>query len=201
MNYKTPGVYIEEIPKLPPSIAQVETAIPAFIGYTDIAVDDKGDSLIMEPKRIKSLLEYERFFGFPDEETGLKVTINGDAANPKSVLASIEGRSKYLMHYGLQIFFANGGGPCYIVSVGDYTTGQINSDTLIEGLNATEKVDEVTLYVYPDAQGIENEDNFYSVFKASLDMCEELKDRFTVMDIWQAPNEPDYLANIATMRL
>ena len=137
----------------------------------------------------------------PDVETGLKVTINGDAANPTSVLASIENRSKYLMHYGLQIFFANGGGPCYIVSVGDYSTGQINSDLLIEGLNATEKVDEVTLYVYPDAQGIENEDNFYSVFKASMDMCEELKDRFTVMDIWQADNEPDYLANIATMRL
>ena len=31
-EYKTPGVYIEEIPKLPPSIASVETAIPAFIG-------------------------------------------------------------------------------------------------------------------------------------------------------------------------
>ncbi len=34
-EYKTPGVYIEEIPKLPPSIASVETAIPAFIGYTE----------------------------------------------------------------------------------------------------------------------------------------------------------------------
>ena len=33
--YKTPGVYIEEIPKFPPSIAAVETAIPAFIGYTE----------------------------------------------------------------------------------------------------------------------------------------------------------------------
>ena len=36
-EYKTPGVYIEEIPKLPPSIASVETAIPAFIGYTQKA--------------------------------------------------------------------------------------------------------------------------------------------------------------------
>ncbi|MBP1653020.1 MAG: phage tail protein, partial [Bacteroidetes bacterium] len=36
-EYKTPGVYIEEIPKLPPSIASVETAIPAFIGYTEKA--------------------------------------------------------------------------------------------------------------------------------------------------------------------
>jgi len=201
MNYKTPGVYIEEIPKLPPSIAQVETAIPAFIGYTDIAVDDNGDNLLNEPRRISSMLEYERLFGMPFAETGIKVTITGDAANPKSVLASIENRSNYRMHYAMQLFFANGGGPCFIVSVGDYSTGIIDSDKLIEGLNATEKVDEVTLYVYPDAQGIENLDNFYSVLKASLDMCVELKDRFTVMDVWQDPNETDYLKNIANMRL
>ncbi len=36
-NYITPGVYIEEIPGLPPSVAQVETAIPVFIGYTEKA--------------------------------------------------------------------------------------------------------------------------------------------------------------------
>jgi phage tail sheath protein FI len=36
MAYKTPGVYVEEISKLPPSVAQVETAIPAFIGYTEL---------------------------------------------------------------------------------------------------------------------------------------------------------------------
>ena len=35
--YKTPGVYVEEIVKFPPSVAQVETAIPAFIGYTQRA--------------------------------------------------------------------------------------------------------------------------------------------------------------------
>ena len=35
-TYKTPGVFVEEIPKLPPSVAQVETALPAFIGYTEI---------------------------------------------------------------------------------------------------------------------------------------------------------------------
>ena len=32
--YKTPGVYVEEIATLPPSVAEVSTAIPAFFGYT-----------------------------------------------------------------------------------------------------------------------------------------------------------------------
>ena len=33
-TYRTPDVYIEEISVFPPSVAEVETAIPAFIGYT-----------------------------------------------------------------------------------------------------------------------------------------------------------------------
>ena len=54
-DYKTPGVYIEEIPKLPPSIASVETAIPAFVGYTEKAIKKVADDLLMEPTRITSM--------------------------------------------------------------------------------------------------------------------------------------------------
>ena len=39
-TYKTPGVYTEEITRFTPSIAAVETAIPAFIGYTEKAMED-----------------------------------------------------------------------------------------------------------------------------------------------------------------
>ncbi|MCX8533030.1 phage tail sheath family protein, partial [Chryseobacterium sp. KC 927] len=62
MNYKTPGVYVEEIAKFPPSVAQVETAIPAFIGYT--AQGPKN-----EPTRISSMLEYETLFGKAKNES------------------------------------------------------------------------------------------------------------------------------------
>ncbi len=200
MNYKTPGVYIEEIPKLPPSIAQVETAIPAFIGYTDRAVDHRGNDLTNEPKRITSMLEYERFFGKPNPETGLVVTISGDAANPESVLASINNPSKYKMHYALQMYFVNGGGPCWIVSVGDYSQPQPGFNALKAGLDSTEKVDEITLYVYPDAQGLDTEDDFYNLFGETMDLCVKLKDRFAVMDIWLDPDQPDLIANVGTMR-
>jgi uncharacterized protein len=40
-SYKTPGVYLEEIAKFPPSVAEVETAIPVFVGHTR-----KADRLI-----------------------------------------------------------------------------------------------------------------------------------------------------------
>ena len=139
MNYKTPGVYIEEIPKLPPSIAQVETAIPAFIGYTETAEDEiRGEDLRNVPKRITSLHEYERFYGQPPVETSLSVLIKEKSSAPPIFQASVDpvNRSKYLMHYALQMFFANGGGPCWVVSVGDYTTGTVGFAELQAGLNA-----------------------------------------------------------------
>ena len=52
-SYKTPGVYVEEISKLPPSVAEVETAIPAFIGYTEQDTYN-GLTLVNKPTRIKS---------------------------------------------------------------------------------------------------------------------------------------------------
>ena len=55
---RTPGVFIEEISHFPASIAAVETAIPAFIGFTEKAADDDGNSLVNLPIRIASLAEF-----------------------------------------------------------------------------------------------------------------------------------------------
>src|SRR5262245_4826274 len=63
LSVKTPGVYIEEVPKFPPSVAQVETAIPAFIGYTDKADEFAPGDLKNKAVKISSLLDYETFFG------------------------------------------------------------------------------------------------------------------------------------------
>lgn len=50
-DFKTPGVYIQEIPVFPPSVAQVETAIPVFIGYTEKARLKEDGDLLNVPKR------------------------------------------------------------------------------------------------------------------------------------------------------
>ena len=63
LTVKTPGVYIEEVPKFPPSIAQVETAIPAFIGYTAKADEYGPGDLKNKAVKISSLLDYETYFG------------------------------------------------------------------------------------------------------------------------------------------
>ncbi len=69
-TYRTPDVYVEEISVFPPSVAEVETAIPAFIGYTQMATRTEADDLILKPTLIYSLKEYEELFGFAHDETG-----------------------------------------------------------------------------------------------------------------------------------
>jgi phage tail sheath protein FI len=62
VQYKTPGVYVEEIDAFPPSIVGVETAVPAFIGYTEKA-QKGGRSVALRPVRISSMVDYVEIFG------------------------------------------------------------------------------------------------------------------------------------------
>ena len=60
--YKTPGVYIAELPAFPPSVVGVATAIPVFVGYTEQALVG-GKPVIGKPISISSLAAYEEVFG------------------------------------------------------------------------------------------------------------------------------------------
>ncbi|MBB4079692.1 hypothetical protein GGR28_002317 [Lewinella aquimaris] len=199
-TYKTPGVYVEEISIFPPSVAAVETAIPAFIGYTEKAKRREDGDLFNVPYRITSLKEYELYYGFAVPEAGITVNIN-TSVTPEEVLASITDRSNYLMYYSLQAFFDNGGGPCYITAVDSYANGAgvVDFATLQAGLNEVAKVDEVTLLVFPDSTNLSSAADYYALHKAALDQCADLQDRFTVMDVWLDPADPT-ANNIDTLR-
>jgi len=201
-SYKTPGVYVEEIPKFPPSVAPVETAIPAFIGYTQ-----KAD-LLLKPTRISSMVEYETYFGLPQPEENITieatVTVVDEIRTPKSAVASLgeDARSKHIMYYALQMFFANGGGPCYIVSVGSYneTFGTApDVGDLGNGLTAVAKEDEPTLIVFPEALSLGISD-FKDLHDAALKQCADLMDRFVIMDVHggvpaQSTSAPQSMSN------
>ncbi len=198
-NYKTPGVYIEEISKFPPSVAQVETAIPAFIGYTAKADEFVEDDLVLRPKRIVSMLEYVQFFGEAQDEENIRITIDetqdaeGNTIDLR-VVGDFDGdRSRHLMYYSLQAFFANGGGPCYIVSVGSYAAlgadidpGDSSPPTLLyAGLAALEAEDEPTLIVFPESQGVASIADQGALHDAALAQCRKLQDRFLVANIYR----------------
>lgn len=187
-TYKTPGVYVEEIVKFPPSVAQVETAIPAFIGYTEKATKKEVGDLNLKPTRITSLLDYINYFGSAKNETGITVNVidSNVAAIPPDALT----KSPFLMYYALQIYFANGGGPCYIVSVGQYgetlpaPETSVSAGSLKSGLDEVAKEDEPTLIVFPDATSIANDSEFYGLYNDALTQCHNLQDRFTIIDTY-----------------
>ncbi|MEL6675726.1 MAG: phage tail sheath C-terminal domain-containing protein [Bacteroidota bacterium] len=187
-TYKTPGVYVEEITKLPPSIAEVETAIPAFIGYTENARLKEDGDLLNQPTKINSIFDYERLFGKAQAEGDGAITItieeNRDGSTTVQGKVDESKRSPYLMYYSMQAFFANGGGPCYIVSVGDYSTGIVARPNLEAGLAEVAKEDEVTLILFPDGTNMTPTTDYYSLQKSALDQCVSLQDRFVIMDVY-----------------
>ena len=167
-TYKTPGVFVEEIPTLPPSVAEVETAIPVFIGFTE-----KGPK--NEPKRISSLVEYQLYFGKALPEANFSVSIQADSTVNISV--DKNARSKFVMYYAIQLYFANGGGPCYIVSVGNFDAAAPGKDVYKAGLDEIAKEDEPTLLVFPDAPYLLGK-NYYDLAGDALAQCKLLGDRF-----------------------
>lgn len=186
-NLKTPGVYVDEIALLPPSVVGVETSIPAFIGYTEKAQEKTPGDLNLKPKKIRSLKEYETFFGRVNEGD-ITVTISdetdsADVLQRRSLSISVTPALRN-MYYHMQMFFGNGGSACYIVSV-----GQGSPDTkpavpnLENGLEEVEKLDEPTLLVFPDATGIDAQSAICNLYKKALAQAGELKDRFVIMDV------------------
>jgi uncharacterized protein len=171
--YKTPGVYVEEITKFPPSIAPVETAIPAFIGYTEKALRN-GESLLKKPVRIESIAEYEEIFGLGPSQA-LEVYLDSN----NSYLGAKKSKG-FLLYDSLALFYSNGGGNCYIVSVGNYTES-ITQPPLLEGITAIENEDEPTILLFPDAVNLSGSE-LYDVQVKALAQCAKLKDRITLCD-------------------
>ena len=213
-NYKTPGVYIEEIVKFPPSVAQVETAIPAFIGYTEKATNKINGDLKGVPTRITSMLEYETYFGGAKPEKTIKVlvtdTLINDINQRSIVVDQPSDREPFLSFYSMQIYFANGGGPCYFVSVGRYGDNLDTDDTPVTSINnandfntglaAIRKEDEPTLIVFPDATALSADAAFYTLYNNALKQCKELKDRFTIIDTRDYDTDSPVDANIQNLR-
>jgi hypothetical protein len=172
---KVPDVCKQEIPKFPPFIAAVETAIPAFIGYTQKADKIKPSDLINVPTKIGSFAEYEAYFGRSAALNVAEVILD-DNKNFQSVTLG----NSFYMYDSLRLFYANGGGDCYIVSTGIYeTAGKVAGDFTDpeKGISALEKVDEPTILVFPDNSLLTTGNDFYSVYDEALAQCGKLMDR------------------------
>ena len=190
---RTPGVYIDEVSLLPPGVAPVETAVPAFIGYTES--NPSGDNV---PVLITSFLEYIDLFGGPQSPTdlGISVTVTDvfkdnfvPAADPMDPpvydssdfverrIATNASRIRPAnnMYFAVSHYFANGGGKCYIVSVST-TLGAVSDGDLVNGINALQQEDEPTILVIPEAHGLGLSAGYDNVYSTALNQCNQLVD-------------------------
>lgn len=183
---KTPGVYVVEKSGFPNSVVEVATAVPAFIGHTE-KVTNGNNSLLNKPWRLTSMAEFNACFGsapFPS------FSINESPESPDFVINNNgyglrQESGKYLLYYSMQMFYANGGGPCYVVSVGDYQTA-INADRMIAGIEELIHEQEPTMVVIPEAVLLPDADACAKVQKEILSHCgNKMKNRFAILDIYE----------------
>ena len=137
LNIPTPGVFINELNAFPNPVVPAATAVPAFIGYTP-QVFYQGKSYINVPQKISSFADFRAIFCYPDPalpayparqyspqyylvreksqpDTGNYLNIDGSFYALLPDLGAI-----YYLYNSIRLFYENGGGDAYIVSVGTY---------------------------------------------------------------------------------
>ncbi|EMY34403.1 phage tail sheath family protein [Arthrobacter crystallopoietes BAB-32] len=145
-SYFAPGVYVKEVPSGPRTIGRVSTSIAAFIGKA--------------PKtqiRLDEAVAIDNWTQFADAYIG-------DATEGSHLANAVYG------------FFANGGGRCYVVNIGDgdNLTGTAAKPT---GLRLLEALDNVSMVAAPGFTRPQD-------YAALLEHCEhELRqDRLAILD-------------------
>ncbi|MEP7377644.1 MAG: phage tail sheath C-terminal domain-containing protein [Chitinophagaceae bacterium] len=189
-NYRSPGVYVEEISLLPPSIAEVESAVPAFIGYTEKAKIRTDDDILNVPTPISSWSDFIQYYGGPETENAANISITVNELRTGTVTTGFNvtvtpttgAMSKHIFYYAIKLFFANGGGSCYITSIGKYTPAPVSPKAdFLGGLELVGKEDAPTMLVIPEAIFLSQAD-FDEVNQAMLKQASDMKDRFAILD-------------------
>ena len=116
-EYKTPGVYIKEKNAFGTSVVEAETAIPAFIGFTEKAKLHEDGDLNNVPWKISSMNEFIQYFGEAKLNIPVKIEEKNGNGSEKEYSLSVNVTNNYTLYWQMQMFFANGGGTCYVVSV------------------------------------------------------------------------------------
>jgi phage tail sheath protein FI len=86
----------------------------------------------------------------------------------------------FYLYDSLRLYFDNGGGDCYIVSVGNYKL-PADGNLLKAGVEAVKSYDEPTILLFPDAAGLAA-NGLKDVQTTALSQCGALGDRVAVLD-------------------
>ncbi|MCW5519046.1 phage tail sheath family protein [Aureitalea sp. L0-47] len=195
-TYKTPGVYIRELDAFGNSVVPVPTAVPVFIGHTEKA-EFEGKDLSNQPVKILSLKEYENYFGahFPDTVFNIQLdTTAAEFTTSNGNMYTISAESaRYRMPEAMRFFYMNGGGDCYVMSIGDFNTS-FDKNKFTNAVDALEKEHEITLLLVPEAVELPGQDS-YDVLNFMIQHCGETMDKFTILDIPRGYEELEPVPN------
>jgi hypothetical protein len=204
---KTPGVYIVEKNAFPNSVVEVATAVPAFVGHTEWA-DNHNTPLSMRPWPLSSMAEYHEYFGGPPrplfslaqaaEPLDAQFQALSEPDKPASrrgyVLAQVKGSGggDYGLYVALRHFFQNGGGRCYVVSIGNYRQ-ELDPELFRKGIDALKKEQEPTMLLVPEAVRFSDADTCKDIQQAMLAHCGyEMKNRVAILDVWNGDKPREF---------
>lgn len=165
-----PGTQVEEFSSLSLAVTSSSTAVPVFIGsfYNTLGAQfSENNSNSLELIRVENWLDFTQKFGVCNKQA-LYPTYNEITATPKKdkfeISGSVLGMGSiydlqqtvnywfdYDGYYNLQLYFINGGGPCYIYPVrikGGITDNSTDLDEVAKNAAmAIEATPEITLAV------------------------------------------------------
>ena len=233
VNITTPGVYINEVNAFPNSVVPVATSVPAFIGYTPQAEYD-GKSFLNKAQKVTSFAEFLAIFSFPNPPVPANpvqqyspqyYVVEEDSQSPPNSSFEISGKhysvrpdpdTIYYLYNSIRLFYENGGGDAYIVSVGSYgeassrpqadlnkpiVNSNISLGELQHGLALLKKEAEPTLYICPEATLLSVNDNA-TLMQSILLQASEMQTAMCIFDIigGHNPDLESYKEDIATFR-
>ncbi|WP_308548164.1 phage tail sheath C-terminal domain-containing protein [uncultured Parabacteroides sp.] len=142
---------------------------------------DESKSEELEAKK-KELADEEAKFGIEKQE--FKVDVKAKLINITSPAWSVTAPDpNYTLYYNMILYFANGGGACYIVSVGSYTD-QFDAKNFTDGINALKNEQEPTMVVVPEAVNGLNS-MWKTITEEALMHCGKfMKNRITILDVF-----------------
>lgn len=210
---QTPGVYINELNAFPNSVVAIATAVPAFIGYTPQAMYE-GKSYLNVAQKISSFSDFLAFYCYPDPPAPASpakqynpeyylVQQKAKPVDPEYMV--IDGsyysilpdpNTIYYLYNSIKMFYDNGGGDAYIVSVGTYgapssspmTAGtqlvnpNVKLNDLTAGLQLLVNEQEPTMYICPEATLLSLGDNS-TLMETMLLQCTQTQTAICIFDV------------------
>lgn len=123
--------------------------------------------------------EYNQLFGGPPESS---VSVKWKKVAGEFKLDINQAEVVHNLYYALRMFFGNGGGSCYIVSIGRYYSQKSLAD-FQAGLTALKHEEEPTLIVLSEACGLEQAGDYYTICRQALEQCSTMTNRFCILDV------------------